>query len=178
MARLDTRLDLERLGSRILPSASPVAAHSAPVFLGPPVVQPNPPLSGHGHGSYFYDAVESGAGIEYRMSGTAALPGMGTVGVRGSVHSVGFIQKGHAGGELTFGGPHGSITLELTGPTQAGFSPLPTSFTVRVVAETGAYAGRHWHQGRLTLNVIPAPTAVGVPPRGVFTLALNLPSAR
>jgi hypothetical protein len=29
MPRLDTRLDLERLGSRILPSASPVAAHSA-----------------------------------------------------------------------------------------------------------------------------------------------------
>ena len=178
MPRLDTRPGLERLGSRILPSASPVAAHSAPVLNGPSVLQTNPPLAGHGHGSYSYDAVQSGAGIEYRMSGTAALSGMGAVSVSGSIHSVGFIVRGHAGGELTFKGPHGSITVELIGPTQTGFSPPPTSFTARVVAETGAYAGRQWHDGRLTLNLTPAPTAAGAPPRGAFTIAMNLPPAR
>jgi hypothetical protein len=103
-------------------------------------VQPNPPLSGHGHGSYSYDAVESGAGIEYRLGGTASLSGMGTVGVSGSVRSVGFIQKGRAEGELTFEGPHGSITVELTGPTRECWAFSDWSFFLEA-GDVLEYAG-------------------------------------
>ena len=175
MTRQTRPLGLERLGSRILPSASPLSlpAHAAPAFLGPPVVRPHQALSGHGHGGYSYDPVQSGAGIEYRLHGEAHLSGMGRVGVSGSVHAVGFVSEGHAGGELTFADARGSVTVELTGPAQAGFSSLPGSFRFHVVREAGVYAGKKWADGTLTLALTPAPTAAGSDPHGVFSIGLH-----
>ena len=57
----------------------------------------------------------------------------------GFLHGVGFIVNGHAGGELTLRNGRGSITVDLEGSEQPGFSPLPQDFVFSVVGGTGAY---------------------------------------
>src|SRR5262249_15189432 len=105
-------LNLEELGSRILPSASPLPAPPAPAqALAALDAHPGP--QGHGQGTYQTDAVISGAGRDYRLNGAADLAGLGHFAVSGGAHAVGFIQRGHAGGELTFRNDRGSVTLAL-----------------------------------------------------------------
>jgi hypothetical protein len=125
------------------------------------VAQPAAPqqaLSGKGHGSASFDAVQSGAGIDYHLHGSAQFSQLGKFHIRGSVHAVGFIAHGQAGGTLTFSNEHGSITVALEGPTQAGFSPLPHHFKYHIVKGTGDYAHLSGH-GTLTLVLQPTTNA-------------------
>ena len=46
-----------------------------------------------------------------------------------------------AGGSLTVTTSRGTLTLELAGPVQTGFAPLPRVFGYRVTGGTGAYQG-------------------------------------
>ena len=133
-------LRLEELGSRVLPSASPLPAPPAPPqALAAPDFQAG--LHGQGRGTYQTDAIISGAGRDYRLHGAADLAGLGRFALSGDAHAVGFIQRGHAGGELTFSNDRGSVTLALEGPEQPAFSPLPQTFSYRVTGATGGYAG-------------------------------------
>jgi hypothetical protein len=129
-------------------------------------------LTGQGQGTYSADLVQSGAGAQYRLSGNADIQGLGHVSVSGSLHGVGFIQHGHAGGTLTFTNAHGSLTVDLIGPIQDAFSPLPELFNEQIVSGTGAYA--HWtgHEGaQLDLWPVAGPADKG--PHGTFTLIEN-----
>jgi hypothetical protein len=166
-------LRLEELGARVLPSATPLApappTNAALVYHTMPAT--HHPLAGHGHGNYSADAIQSGAGITYNLQGTANLADLGHVSIKGWVHSVGFIQNGHAGGQLTFSNGKGSVTVELTGPAQPAFSALPQKFDYRVVADTGTYAHLSDH-GTLTLVLTAAPIRSGGGPQGSFTLTL------
>ena len=164
-------LRLEELGSRVLPSAAPW--HPVPE-LGAALT----PAHGHhahgvgqGHGDYTTSAIHSGAGPEYDLTGKAHLRGIGHFHVSGSIHAVGFMVKGHAGGELTFSNARGTLTLELTGPEQPGFSPLPRHFHYKVVSGTGRYAELSGH-GSLTLN-LSQPTGQGDTLHGTFSLTVN-----
>jgi hypothetical protein len=167
-----TFLELEPLGDRVLPSAAlPLPLPAAPLTAALATTQPPLHLlQGHGRGSYTADAVQSGAGAEYRLQGSADLAGLGRVAVRGSIRAVGFIQHGHAGGELTFTNARGSVTVELVGAEQPAFSPLPQSFHYQVVAGTGAYKGLA-AQGALQLALHAAP-GVGGAPHGTFSLTV------
>lgn len=172
MTQRHARLSLERLDGRILPSASPLGfvgpvAHSATASHS----ADQHALAGQGHGLYSYDAVQSGAGIEYRLDGLANLAGMGRVRVHGSVHSVGFVQSGQATGELTFSNAGGSVTVELVGPSQAGFSPLPGTFSYHVVAATGRYAGLT-DSGTMSLALKTDPALPGTNPHGHFKMSI------
>jgi hypothetical protein len=42
---------------------------------------------------------------------------------------------------LTLSNGQGNVTLQLTGPEQPGFAPLPEKFHFSVVSATGAYKG-------------------------------------
>ena len=166
-------LGLEELGARILPSATPLPSINPG---GPAIFPPVPPpyhhtLGGGGYGQYSADAVTSGAGPQYNLQGTAEVRGMGKVDVSGNLHGVGFIQQGRAGGELTFSNSHGSVTVELQGPPQPGFSPLPQRFSYTVVSGTGAYEHLSGH-GSLTLTLHAQPTTGATGPHGTFTLTL------
>jgi hypothetical protein len=169
-------MEVEPLGDRILPSASPLSVPAAP--LAAALAAQQPPvhiLTGHGQGTYTADQIMSGAGAQYRLQGTANLAGLGRVTVSGSVSGVGFIQHGHAGGTLTFSNARGSVTLQLQGPDQPGFSALPQGFHYRVVGATGAYKGLA-AQGSLQLvlhaSPLPMPGAGMVTPHGTFTLTI------
>jgi hypothetical protein len=166
-----TFLELEPLGERVLPSAA-LTMPDAPLTAALAPTQPALHLlEGHGQGSYTGDAVQAGAGAEYRLQGTADLAGLGRVAVSGSVRAVGFIQHGHAGGDLTFTNGRGSVTVELLGAEQPAFSPLPQAFHYRVVAGTGAYkdlAG----QGTLQLALHAGAPGVGGAPHGTFSLTI------
>lgn len=164
MAPRHSRLQVEELSARTLPSVSSLAPTALTTF------HPghHQTLDGEGFGIYTTDLIQSGAGKAYHLQGFANLDGLGRVAVSGDVHAVGFIQNGHAGGELTFTNQRGSVTIELEGPAQPGFSPLPKSFTYHVASTTGAFRNLSDH-GTLQLNVS-AVIAGNGHPHGFFTL--------
>lgn len=124
-------------------------------------------LVGQGQGTFAAPPFMSGMGPQYQLSGNADLQGLGQVSVSGSLHGVGMIVQGHAGGTLTFTNDHGSLTVDLTGPLQNAFAPVPEMFTEQIVGGTGAYA--HWtgHES-MELNLWPA-TGISDGPHGTFT---------
>jgi hypothetical protein len=170
-------LQLEELGSRLLPSATPLSVTGpvgpapivSPISI-PPMIVASDALSGHGSGHYSYPPMISGMGPQYQLDGTAHLTGLGKVAVSGDLHGVGMIVDGHAGGELTFTNKHGSLTVDLQGPEQPGFSPLPEQFSYHIVSGTGAYADKTG-QGSLTLVLTPSSSG----PNGKFSLVVGLP---
>jgi hypothetical protein len=91
------------------------------------------------------------------LVGNGNLKGLGIVSVQGSLHMPGFILSGHAEGTLTLTNRHGSVTLELTGPTQPGFSGPPGSFAYTITSGTGRYHGRQ-DSGQLTFQETAATT--------------------
>ena len=168
-----TFLELEPLGDRVLPSTTALPLPTGPLMASLAPAQPALHLlEGHGRGSYTADAIIPDAGAEYRLQGFADLAGLGRVALSGSVHAVGFLQRGHAGGDLTFTNARGSVTVELLGPEQPAFSPLPEAFRYKVVAATGAYKGLA-AQGTLQLALhAGAPGMVGGARHGTFSLTI------
>jgi hypothetical protein len=107
----------------------------------------------------------------YNLDGSASLAGLGQVTVTGTLHGVGFVLSGQATGQLTFTNTKGSVTIQLTGPLQEGFQPLPEAFSYTVVAHTGAYKNVTDH-GMLTLVVPPTTSGYVISGQGPFTLAI------
>lgn len=91
-------------------------------------------------------AADIGAGYVFDGTGTAGV--LGAVSAHGFVTLPGFIVSGQASGTLTLTqtGPsasavNNSVTLKLTGPTEAGFGPFPSTLSYTVTSGTGAFAG-------------------------------------
>jgi hypothetical protein len=169
-----TLMEVEPLGDRLLPST---AALPLPVPPAAAALTAHPPqhhvLAGHGQGQYTQELVPADFGGVFDLQGSADLAGLGRVTVTGRVNSVGFIQYGRAGGALTFANARGSVTVQLSGPEQRGFSPLPQGFHYRVVGATGAFKGLA-AQGtlQLVLHASPAAPGVGWVPHGTFALTI------
>ena len=108
-------------------------------------------LHGNAQGRYTADRFVFDTGKSFHLNGLAHLDDRGEFHVVGSLHSVGFVASGQASGQLTLSNAHGSINIELTGPSQRGFSALPQEFHYQVVAATGAYAGLQ-AQGELNIT--------------------------
>jgi hypothetical protein len=68
-----------------------------------------------------------------------------------------FIATGHAGGTLTLSGARGSLTLQLEGPTQPGFSAPPSTFAYTILGGTGAFAASHG-SGQVTVGFVASPS--------------------
>jgi len=91
-------------------------------------------------------AVDIGAGYVFNGTGTAG--DLGAVSAHAFVTLPGFIATGQATGTLTLTqvGPsasavNNSVTLKLTGPTEAGFGAFPASLAYVITGGTGAFAG-------------------------------------
>jgi hypothetical protein len=82
-------------------------------------------------------------GSVYNLNGSGTLANQDAVTLTGSLHGTGFVKGGHATGELTITGAHGSVTLDLSGPTQGAFAPLPRQFSFTVKSGTGDYLHLH-----------------------------------
>jgi hypothetical protein len=79
----------------------------------------------------------------WTLAGQGALAGEGDVSVSGWLRSTGFVEHGHATGRLVLDGPHGSAVLDVWGPRQPGFAPLPGQFQFIVRSSTGDLADLH-----------------------------------
>ena len=143
------RLQFEVMESREVLSASLAGASLAsPVLVSLPSIPIPPPheppvqlvvLQGLLSGSYSAHTFPD-VGTTYDLSGKGQVRPFGPMDVTGTLHSLGFIQQGHAGGTLTLSDSQGTLTLQLTGPLQRGFSPLPNQFAFEITGGTGAFA--------------------------------------
>ena len=79
------------------------------------------------------------AGMTNTFQGQGNLPLLGKVQFQGTLQSLGNIAFGQANGEITLSSSQGSLTLELVGPVQKSFAPLPQDFQFSVVSGTGAF---------------------------------------
>lgn len=133
-------------------------------------------LAGSGHGTFTHPITPGDITIAelttYQFHGTANLAKMGKVTVTGTIHSVGFVVSGKATGTLTFTNSKGSVTIQLTGPQQGGFSPLPGTFSYKVVSHTGTAYKSLTDHGTLTLTVPSTTSGFQVSGSGNFTFSI------
>ena len=76
----------------------------------------------------------------YVFTGTGTAGALGAADLGGSITPPGFIRTAPATGELTLTNATGSVTLDVTGKTQPGGSPLPQKLAYVVTGGTGAFA--------------------------------------
>ncbi len=146
-----TVLSVEQLGARVLPSATvPVAATSTTAHVATTTVATVAVPSLAAHGRFTVTAPNVGAGRPYTFNGSVEFGGLGFFTIKGSITSVGNIRTGQAHGRITISNRRGTLTLDLTGPTQAANASLPTKFTYKVVSKTGVFAS-YGGQGTIQL---------------------------
>jgi hypothetical protein len=99
-------------------------------------------LQGSTRGTYVLESPVPDTGAAYTIRTSGKVAHLGRAIVSGSLDSLGFIAYGHARGTLHVAVAGGALTLELTGPTQPGFSPLPTKFSYVITQGTGKFHNR------------------------------------
>jgi hypothetical protein len=171
----DRPLQFEVMESREVLSVSlAVAPLARPASIIPPPF-PVPPqnevvLDGELSGSYSSHTYPD-VGTSYTLSGQGQVQPLGPTGVTGRLHSLDFILRGFAGGTLTLSGPKGTVTLELIGPPQRGFTALPGHFGYVITGGTGAFA-HATGRGTASLVLLPAETTNPLVRQGRFELRL------
>jgi hypothetical protein len=165
---------VEQCESRALLSgatgASPVAAAVA-AASSVRIIHLNGTIRGNYHANFAVPDV----GTTYVANGSGHLHGVGHASLTGTLHSIGFILRGHAQGELFLAGAKGTITLELTGVEQDnGPKGLPEVFSYTTAGGTGKYTNIQ-DSGTATLVMLPShsPTNPQAPAHGKFTLVLT-----
>jgi hypothetical protein len=116
--------------------AGAVAAAMAPIVgrQGPVLA-----LSGTVQGGYAISGLIPDIGKTYKFGVAGRISPLGQTGDNGQIHTTGFIARGVATGTMTIGAPRGTVKLQLTGPTQPGFAPLPSTMSYTINGGTGAY---------------------------------------
>jgi hypothetical protein len=89
------------------------------------------------------------------LTGSGAVAPLGPVRMSGELHTPGFISQGNTRGMVTLTNAKGSVTVQLVGPPQPGFSGPPSMFRYTIVGGTGRYAGASG-SGRATFEEQPA----------------------
>jgi hypothetical protein len=122
-----------------------------------------------GHGRYTVTTPDVGAGRTYQLQGSADFGKSGFFAVKGSIQTVGNSKTGQAHGRITLSDRRGTLTLQLTGPTQSSNAALPAKFTYKVVSGTGFFA-HYAGQGVIQLSV---PLWPGYDDKGHFDMAVK-----
>jgi hypothetical protein len=159
---------VEDLESRKVPSAgasAAAAAHLAPAIVAQ-ASSTTVVLVGQARGIAVNLTSNPDVGKAVFLNGGGFVSHLGNVSVSGQVHGTGFIATGHATGTVTLSNALGRVKLQLTGPTQPGFSPFPATFTYKIVEATGRYKGLTGN-GHADLVIVTAPPPK-LPP-GVLT---------
>jgi hypothetical protein len=146
MAKPRTLLQIEELETRDVPSVSPPLPLGGVNPGGPAILLGQAPQSEHTvgivQGTVSTQHTPSlDAGVTYTYHGDGQFHFLGHVTLDGTIQTVGNIAIGHAGGQLTLSNGRGSITLQLVGPPQQSFAPLPGRFHFNVIDATGAFKG-------------------------------------
>jgi hypothetical protein len=80
-------------------------------------------------------------GGDQALTGGGKVAPLGQVRMRGELHTPGFIAQGQTVGTITLTNAKGSVTVQLVGPPQPGFSGPPSMFHYTILGGTGQYAG-------------------------------------
>ncbi len=98
-------------------------------------------LSGQIQGTWHRQPTLPDTGTLQVFSGNGSIQPLGQVQATGSLRAPGFVATGHTTGSFTLTAGPGSVTVQLVGPKQRGFSQPPASFTYTIVSGTGSFAG-------------------------------------
>jgi hypothetical protein len=150
------RPQVEVLEGRALPSAQVITAPAGPIIL----VITNQPrhtlsLSGTVSGLWSQSPGVPDVGAEQVLAGGGVVAPLGAVQANGGLLLPGFILAGEAQGRVLLKNAHGSVTVQLAGPPQPGFSAAPTGLAYTILRGTGRYAGARGG-GTATLQETPA----------------------
>ncbi len=142
MSRYHSRLEVNELDPRILPSGSPLPV-PVPTSHAAPVAQQvvTHALAGTGQGTFFLAPSVYGSGTTYVLHGSANLAGLGQVTLSGTIHTAFYRSVGAVTGTLTFSNSRGTVTVQLQAPAQLGSEPPPNQFSYQVVSGTQAFQG-------------------------------------
>ncbi len=172
--RHELRPVVECCETRALLSAGLIAPAAVSLVATPPIER-LVHLDGVFRGHYMKDRGIPDVGTPFDLTGSGHVTGIKPALVAGHFLTDGFIENGHAEGELFLSGAQGTITLQLTGPEQSnGSEGLPDHFTYKIVGGTGKYA-HEVDNGVASLVLIPghSTTHSGHPGKGTFTLVLT-----
>jgi hypothetical protein len=119
-------------------------------------------------GTYSQQLGVPDVGTGYQFSATGRSGRLGLVSATGSLQSTGSIAQGHATGTLQIPTSHGTLIYDLTGPTQPGFSSLPSVFSY-TLSGTGRLQGVGG-SGTATVTLVPSNSSNG---QGQITITLR-----
>jgi hypothetical protein len=159
---------LSGLSAHLTHASHPPAIVSALRAVSTPVA-----INGTTRGFYTSDSPIPDTGTAYHLVSVGSLRGVGFAVVSGDLHSVGFIAQGHATGTLNVLAARGSLNLTLTGPSQPGFSPLPTEFSYTISSGTGRF---HNASGSGTVDITLKPLTHHSPLSGAGRVTLTFHS--
>jgi hypothetical protein len=98
-------------------------------------------LDGTIEGTWSREFTNPDVGGAQTLQGSGTLRGLGLVQSSGTLHTPGFVARGHTTGSLTLSNAQGSVTLQLVGTmVQPGFSAPPSSLRYTIVQGTGQYS--------------------------------------
>ena len=80
-------------------------------------------------------------GKSYRIATVGSISPLGQTSESAKVQTTGFIASGMATGTMTISSRRGNLTLQLKGPVQPGFAPLPTAMSYTITSGTRTYVG-------------------------------------
>jgi hypothetical protein len=164
-------LRVELLGDRILPSGSSVTP-SALGSAAKTATAPHHPLQGTGTAAYHEPRITVDTGMSLSLLGHGRLGDLGTFQVSGSINGVGLINKGRATGELVLKNSHGTITVNVHGPVQPSFAPIPRALVYVIAKGTGDFQHLAGY-GSLNVTLIPATVGHNEAPRGTINLSFS-----
>jgi hypothetical protein len=116
-------------GGAVAAAMAPIVARQGSVLA----------LSGAVQGGYAISGVIPDVGKTYQFGVAGRISPLGQTGDSGQIHTTGFIASGTATGTMTITAPRGAVKLQLTGPVQPGFAPLPSTMSYTITGGTGAY---------------------------------------
>ncbi len=134
----------------------------------PPTVTTITGPSWTGQGRYTIAAAKGSTANTYTFQGTADFGSSGFFAVGGTIQAVGD-KSGQATGKIILSDPRGTLTLEVTGPTQSAKSALPAKFTYKVVSGTGFFSH---YAGTGTVQLV-ASLFSGYDDKGHFDVAVK-----
>jgi hypothetical protein len=141
----ERRALLSTTGATLPAAASGLSGTSVnltiPVVLPIEVVpQQVVPLSGAFKGQFTRSDRIPDIGATFSPTGSGSISRLGRFSLKGSIHTIGFIQVGPVEGRMVLKGAAGTITLELTTLERGGGTlGLPARYRYTVAGGTGQY---------------------------------------
>ena len=150
---LENKAPLSAVGMMAIP-------HETTAIVSQRVPRHHIALNGTVSGSWTLNPGIPDVGSSQTLTGSGTVKPLGLVSANGTLHLTGFVAVGRATGTLTLANTLGSVTLQLTGTSQHGFSGPPRQLTFKIIAASGQYAG-DFDFGTATLTEV---VADAVPP--------------